>query len=210
MRSPAPHSGDLVVIGASTGGPRAVQTLLEALPASFDACIIVALHMPALFTGPYAVRLDGSSRMKVQEARGGEKLQAGEVLILPGGSQGSVARVGDCGVLRLRREKGDELYAPSADVLMCSAASALGRTVVGVLLTGMGEDGREGLAAIRAAGGFTLAESRDSAVIYGMPGGAVRAGAVNRELNLGEIPGALMARCGLRLMPRGVDASTAD
>ncbi len=210
MNSPAPHSGDLVVIGASTGGPRAVQTLLEALPASFDACIIVALHMPSLFTGPYAVRLDGSSRMKVQEARGGEKLQPGEVLILPGGSQGSVARAGDCGVLRLRRKKGDELYAPSADVLMCSAASTFGRTVVGVLLTGMGEDGREGLAAIRAAGGFTLAESRDSAVVYGMPGGAVRAGAVNRELDLGEIPGALVARCGLRLMPPGKDALPPD
>ena len=210
MNSPAPHSGDLVVIGASTGGPRAVETVLEALPASFDACIIVALHMPALFTGPYAVRLHRSSQMKVREARGGEKLQAGEVLILPGGSQGSVARAGEGGMLRLRAKRSDELYAPSADVLMCSAASTLGRSVVGVLLTGMGEDGREGLAAIRAAGGYTLAESRDSAVVYGMPGGAVRAGAVNRELDLGGIPGALMARCGLRRVPPGKDASTAD
>lgn len=210
MSSPAPHSGDLVVIGASTGGPRAVQTLLEALPASFDACIIVALHMPALFTGPYAGRLDRTSGMNVQEARGGEKVQTGSVLILPGGSQGSVVPAGNSGVLRLRRKKDDELYAPSADVLMCSAASTLGRTVVGVLLTGMGEDGHQGLAAIRAAGGYTLAESRDSAVVYGMPGGAVRAGAVNRELKLGEIPGALVARCGLRHLPPGKDAPTPD
>ena len=154
MNSPGPHSGELVVIGASTGGPRAVQRILEALPASFDACVIVALHMPAPFTGPYAARLDGSCRMKVLEARGGESLQAGEVLILPGGSQGSVASVDNRPVLQLRKKESGELYAPSVDVLMSSAASALGRTVVGVVLTGMGEDGREGLAAIRAAGGF--------------------------------------------------------
>lgn len=187
-----------------------MQALLEALPGSFDACIIVALHMPAVFTGPYAGRLDGCSGLKVKEARGGERLQAGEVLILPGGSQGTVARSGEYPVLRLRQKRDDELYAPSANILMCSAAAALGKTVVGVLLTGMGDDGHEGMAAIRAAGGFTLAESRDSAVVYGMPGGAVRAGAVNRELDLSEMPGALVARCGLRLLPAGKDTSSPD
>lgn len=210
MRSIVPHSGDLVVLGASTGGPRAVQDLLEALPASFDACIIVALHMPVLFTAPYALRLDRSSRLKVQHADGGEELQPGEVLILPGGKQGIVEREGDCRILRLRPKKEDEPYAPSADVLMSSAASKLGRSVVGVLLTGMGEDGHQGLRAIRAAGGFTLAQSEDSAVVYGMPGGAVRAGVVNRELHLDEMPGALMARCGLRLLSPGKDAFHPD
>lgn len=210
MSSSAPHSAEVVVIGASTGGPRAVQSLLDALPASFDACILVALHMPATFTGAYAARLDGSSRMKVQEAQGGEALQPGEVFILPGGQQGMVVQKKDRWALQLRPKQSDEIYAPAADVLMCSAASALGRRVVGVVLTGMGEDGRVGLTAIRAAGGFTLAESRGSAVVHGMPGGAVRAGVVDREIDLASMAGALVARCGVRLLPPRPDGAAPD
>jgi two-component system chemotaxis response regulator CheB len=210
MTLSAPRSGQLVVIGASTGGPRAVQSILDALPASFDACIIVALHMPALFTGPYAARLDVSSLLKVREARGGELLQPGDAFILPGGFQGIVVAAARGPVVQLRPKQSDEVYAPSADALMCSAASVLRKNLVGVVLTGMGDDGREGLAAIQAAGGFTLAESRQSAVVHGMPGGAVRAGVVSTELDLSGMPGALVARCGVRLLPPGQDGATPD
>jgi two-component system chemotaxis response regulator CheB len=192
------RSGELVVMAASTGGPGAVQSVLQALPASLDAAVVVALHMPGRFTAPYAHRLDAQCGLVVQEAVDGAPLKPGHCLVLPGGQQASV---GQARRIRLRPQEAGELYAPSADLLMKSAAAALGPKVVGVVLTGMGEDGAEGLLAIRAAGGFTLAESRDSAVVYGMPGGAVRRGAAGAELRLEEMAGALVARCGLRLLP---------
>jgi len=187
----------LVVVGASTGGPRAVQTLLEALPAGTDAALLVALHMPGVFTRLYAERLDRICSMRVAEAAEGERLMAGTVRIVPGGTQASLSRRGDRLHVHLRPRAPQEVHAPSVDLVMESAAAAAGSAAIGVILTGMGEDGSTGLNAIRGAGGFTVAESETTALIFGMPGGAIRAGAAAAVAPLEEIPALVLGRCGV-------------
>jgi two-component system chemotaxis response regulator CheB len=190
-----------VILAASTGGPQAVETVLAGLPASLDAALLVALHMPAAFTPAYTRRLDGACRLQVGEATDGARLERGQVRVIPGGKQATLFRLGHHLHLRLRAGTRNEPYAPSADVVMSSAAQVVGSGAVGVVLTGMGGDGRRGLEAIRAAGGFTLAESRESALIFGMPAEALRSGAASAALPLEQMPGALVARCGLRILP---------
>lgn len=197
MRDSPEGPRSLVVMAASTGGPRAIEAVLTALPGALDAVVLVALHLPGAFTDAYVGRLDRSTAMAVARARDGARLRAGDAAVLPGGSQGAVARLGGALHLSVRPARDDETYAPSADAIMRSAARAMGPATVGVVLTGMGGDGAAGLASIRAAGGYTIAESRESAVIYGMPSAAVRYGAAMVELPLEEIAAALVARCGL-------------
>ncbi len=210
MRSSQLGSTHLIVIGASTGGPRAVETLLAALPGTIHASIVVALHMPAAFTGPYAARLDQATAIRVAEGRDGDRLGPGDAVILPGGWQGEVGRVGEAVHLTLKAGTPKDRYAPSADHLMKSAAQALGEKSVGVILTGMGADGAAGLAAIRSADGYTIAESEDSALIYGMPAEAIRKGGAMAQLGLAEIAGALVARCGLSSLATPEDDPSAD
>jgi two-component system, chemotaxis family, protein-glutamate methylesterase/glutaminase len=174
---------DIVCIGASAGGPPALERVLSALPEHFPLPVAVVQHMPSGFTRAFAERLARVCRVSVAEAQGGERLLPGAVLIAEGGrhlgvGQGLVARV---------YSEAAAKYVPSIDALMTSAAAVCGPRVVGVLLTGMGEDGAEGMAAIRAAGGLTLAESEESCVVYGMPRAAQIRGAVMHELDLGEI-----------------------
>jgi len=192
----------LVVIGASTGGPRAVQTVLEALPAELDAAIVVAIHLPPRFTPLYVERLARVCRLGVEEGSDDRALQVGRAYVLPGGTQGRLERRGDELRLRLAPRRRSELHAPSVDHVMRSAAAAAGAAAVGVILTGMGDDGAQGLLAIRSAGGYTVAESEQTALIFGMPGGAIRAGAAAGILPLEEIPAALMQRCGARRIRR--------
>ena len=207
---PATHRGRdrsrLVVVGASTGGPQAVQALLEALPATLNAAILVALHMPATFTGLYAERLDRFCRLRVREAEDGDRLVPGTASILPGGHQADLFWLGDRLLVRLRPRAAQEVHAPSVDQVMRSAAAVGGASVVGVVLTGMGEDGARGLAAIRAAGGDTFAESERTALIFGMPGEAIRRGAAATVLPLDEMPEALLERCGVRRLPANTGA----
>jgi two-component system chemotaxis response regulator CheB len=188
----------LVVVGASTGGPRAVQSLLEALPGTLNAALVVALHMPARFTSLYAERLARVCRLAVREAADGERLAAGGAVVIPGGRQAELFRLGERLHLRLRARGAGEVHAPSVDRVMRSAAAAAGAAAVGIVLTGMGDDGAQGLLAIRAAGGATIAESDRTALIFGMPGEAIRAGAAGAVLPLDEIPAALLERCGVR------------
>ena len=173
------------MVGASTGGPRALAELLPVLPAAFAAGIVVAQHMPAGFTGTLAERLDRRAGLRVSEAADGAPVLPGRALIAPGGKQIRLERGSD-GALRVRVwEEPGLLHRPSVDLLFESAAKVAGRRAVGVILTGMGNDGAAGLARIREAGGRALTESAETAVIDGMPA-AARAVA-ERDVPLGKM-----------------------
>jgi two-component system, chemotaxis family, protein-glutamate methylesterase/glutaminase len=159
----------LLVIGASTGGPRALSALLAAMPRDFPGGVLIAQHMPTGFTATLAQRLDRRSELTVREARDGDAIEPGLALVGVGGRQLWVERDEDRLVARITEADEALVHRPSVDVLFTTAAQTLGDAVVGVVLTGMGQDGAAGLAAIRAAGGKTLVESEESAVIYGMP-----------------------------------------
>ncbi|BDQ35614.1 protein-glutamate methylesterase/protein-glutamine glutaminase [Pseudodesulfovibrio portus] len=160
---------DVVAIGVSTGGPPVVQKILSSLPADFPAGIVIAQHMPAAFTGPFAERLDGVSRLSVKEAETGDVLRPGCVFVAPGGRHvvldQKVSRI----ELKVTDEPSGELYKPSANVLISSVAKAVGRRGLGVILTGMGNDGCEGVRALKEKGGRALAQSDSTCVVYGMP-----------------------------------------
>lgn len=181
---PALHGCRLAVIGASTGGPAAVQRILQGLPAAFPFPIVVVQHMPAGFTRPFAQRLATLSRLRVMEAEDGMRLSPGMAVIAPAGTH---LRLSPSLSVILSLEPREARHVPSVDVTMRSAARAQPSGVLGVLLTGMGEDGAEGMAAIRAAGGITVAQSEASCVVYGMPRAAVLRGGAGWVLALEEI-----------------------
>jgi two-component system chemotaxis response regulator CheB len=178
----------VVAVGASTGGPQAVQRLLAALRGDLAVAFVVAQHMPERFTAAFAERLGRTTPFSVQEAQGGDAVAAGRVLVAPGGRHLEVVR--DGATLRaavLPPAAAAHKHCPSVDRLFASVARAVGPRAVGVVLTGMGQDGRAGVSEIKRAGGLTLAESRDSAVVYGMPQAAVESGAVDEVLPLAAI-----------------------
>ena len=175
---------DLCVIGTSTGGPPALQFIFERLRADFPMPIALVQHMPVGFTRPFADRLNTVCRLSVREALHGDALLPGRVLIAPAGQH---LLITGSRTVALEMEPAASSHRPSVDVLMRSAAAAWPGRVLGILLTGMGDDGARGMAAIRAAGGVTLGESEASCVVYGMPRAARRLGAVEHERSLTEI-----------------------
>jgi two-component system chemotaxis response regulator CheB len=179
-----PRRTEVVVIGASTGGPPALQQIIPILPKDLDRALLVVQHMPLGFTRSLAERLAARSRLPVKEAEEGEMVQPGRVLIAPAGRHLKVRRRGSVVRVVLDDEPQEALHRPSVDVLMASVAKAYGARATGLLLTGMGADGVEGLRAIRAAGGVTLVESEETCVIFGMPKAALEAGVVDRVLPL--------------------------
>lgn len=188
LRARQPQTEPIVCIGASTGGTEALREILEKLPADSPAIVIVQ-HMPERFTTAFARRLDGLCAMSVREAGDGDMLARGQVLIAPGnqhlllhrsGGRYSVAVVDGPHVSRHR---------PSVDVLFRSAAQVAGRNAMGVILTGMGDDGARGLLEMRQAGSFTLAQDEESCVVFGMPKEAIQRGAAVRVAPLARIAG---------------------
>jgi two-component system, chemotaxis family, protein-glutamate methylesterase/glutaminase len=175
---------ELCVIGASTGGPIALQRILERIPAGFPLPIAIVQHMPVGFTHPFADRLDRLSRLQVSEAVEGDRLRAGRVLVAAAGRH---LRITSGLAVTLDAEPADGKHIPSVDITMKSAARARPGRVLGILLTGMGQDGAEGMAAIRAGGGFTIGESEASCVVYGMSRAAEARGAADCMLPLPEI-----------------------
>jgi two-component system chemotaxis response regulator CheB len=175
---------ELCVIGASTGGPAALQRILERIPAKFPLPIAIVQHMPAGFTGPFADRLGRLSRLQVSEAIDGDRLRPGRALVAPAGRH---LRITSGLAVTLATDVTDGKHVPSVDITMKSAAQARPGRVLGILLTGMGHDGAEGMAAIRATGGFTIGESEASCVVYGMSRAAESKGGVDCLLPLPEI-----------------------
>lgn len=180
---------DIVAIGVSTGGPPAVQKILSALPADFPAAILIAQHMPAAFTGPFAARLNNSSALTVKEAENGEKIRAGTVYISPGGQHLTVKPNLD---IVISPEPTSELYKPSATLLMDSVGRTFGRKALGVMLTGMGSDGLEGAKVFKQQGGRLIAQSEQTCVVYGMPKAVVDAGITDEIADLENIPQAII------------------
>jgi two-component system chemotaxis response regulator CheB len=175
---------ELCVIGASTGGPSAIQRILQVLPANFPLPVVVVQHMPEGFTRPFAQRLNSLSRLRVTEAVEGRRLTRGGVVVAPAGQH---LRVSPGMAVVLSPDPADARHIPSIDVTMRSATRSRPGRVLGILLTGMGEDGAEGMSTIRADGGVTIAESEASCVVYGMPRAAVRLGGAGWLLPLPEI-----------------------
>ncbi|RMF47415.1 MAG: chemotaxis response regulator protein-glutamate methylesterase [Deltaproteobacteria bacterium] len=181
----------LVAIGASTGGTEATRKILSQLPAAFPG-IVITQHMPPGFTSMYAESLDRCCQMRVREARDGDAVRAGEVLIAPGGRHMRLRR-GRAG-LSVSCEPGEPVngHCPSVDVLFDSVAQVAGPRAVGVILTGMGGDGARGLLAMARAGARTIGQDEATSVVYGMPKEAHKLGAVQKQLALPRIPSALV------------------
>lgn len=184
---------EVVAIATSTGGPPALQAIIPRLPEGLRSAVLVVQHMPVGFTRSLAERLDQRSSLRVREAEDGELVVAGQVLIAPAGLHMQVRKRGASVRIALDDEPRTSLHRPSADVLMASVARIYGARSLGVVLTGMGSDGVEGLRAIRAAGGRTLAESEETALIYGMPKAALEAGVVERSVPLDRIADEIVA-----------------
>ncbi len=183
---------DVVVVGVSTGGPPAVQKILSGLPADFPAGILIAQHMPAAFTGPFAKRLDTVSKVAVKEAEGVEPFKPGTVYIAPGGKHLVLAVRGSRMEVKVVEEPADALYKPSANVLIESAAVSSGRRALGVILTGMGNDGLEGVRALKSRGGRALAQSDSSCVVFGMPKAIVDANLADEIVDIDDMAQAIM------------------
>jgi two-component system chemotaxis response regulator CheB len=192
---PAQHTAraQVVVIGTSTGGPPALQAIIPRLPEILPCAVLVVQHMPVGFTRSLAERLDARSVVEVREARQDEVVRAGSVLIAPAGLHMKLRKRGSDIRVFLDEEPRGALHRPSVDVLMASVAKAYGSRAMGVVLTGMGSDGVEGLRAIRDAGGLTLAESEETCVIYGMPKAAVEAGVVDKAVPLTRMADEILA-----------------
>jgi two-component system chemotaxis response regulator CheB len=180
-----------VVIGSSTGGTQALETILTSLPADAPG-IAITQHMPEKFTAMYAKRLDGICAMNVREARDGDRLERGVVLIAPGGLH-----------MQLRKSAGQYFahvldgppvnrHKPSVDVLFRSASECAQRDVLGILLTGMGDDGARGMKVLHDGGAFTIAQNEETCVVFGMPKEAIKLLAVDEILPLEQVARAIL------------------
>jgi len=183
---------DLVAIGVSTGGPPAVQKVLSVLPQDFPAGILIAQHMPAAFTGPFAKRLDGVCQITVKEAEDGERLQTGVAYVAPGGKHLRIDQKISRIDVRVVEEPREALYKPSASVLFDAVALGVGRRALGVVLTGMGSDGLEGMRVLKAKGGRALAQSDSTCVVYGMPKAIVDAGLADEIVDIDDMGEAIL------------------
>jgi two-component system, chemotaxis family, protein-glutamate methylesterase/glutaminase len=187
-----------IAIGISTGGPQALEYLLAQLPADFPGSILIVQHMPEGFTDMFARRLDDLCALRVKEAQSGDVLQAGRVLVAPGSRHLTVKRLPMGDVAVLNDEAPVNGHRPSVDVLFHSLAHEFGKNGIAVLMTGMGDDGAEGLGAVKKAGGVTIAQSEESCVVYGMPKAAIERGYATRVVALDVISSTLQALCGRR------------
>jgi two-component system, chemotaxis family, protein-glutamate methylesterase/glutaminase len=188
----------VVAIGVSTGGPQSLQYVLSQLPPEFPGTILVVQHMPEGFTEMFARRLDECTSLRVKEAQSGDVLVAGRVLICPGSRHLKVKRLPLGDVAVLSDEPRVNGHRPSADVLFKSVAEEFGSKAVGVIMTGMGDDGANGMGVIRAAGGVTIAQSEQSCVVFGMPKAAIERGHVMRVVDLEAMAATLNAHCSER------------
>lgn len=179
-------SDKIIAIGASTGGTQAITEIVTALPESTPGTVIVQ-HMPPVFTKSFAERLNSMSRIGVKEAVNGDRVLRGTALIAPGNRHMTVKRNGAMYYVEIIDGPMVNFVRPSVDVLFRSVAKYAGRNAVGVILTGMGEDGARGMLEMKEAGAFTIAQDEASSVVFGMPKRAIELGAVDRVISLNEI-----------------------
>ncbi len=181
----------VVVIGSSTGGPAALMQIFGAFPEPPRCAFLVAQHMPEGFTAGFAERLDRLTRFRALESQGDEEIAPGSILVAPGGRHLELETSRGRIVTRIAPSRPGDKYVPSVDRLFESAAKHYGPDLLAVVLTGMGDDGRKGVSAVKECGGSVIAESESTAVIFGMPQQAIRTGVVDAVLPLGEIATAI-------------------
>jgi two-component system chemotaxis response regulator CheB len=183
---------DVVVIGISTGGPQALKALMPKLPQDFPVPVCMVLHMPPGYTELYAAKLNEVTPMTVKEAAEGDELKPGLALLAPAGRHLTFRRTANRVVCHLDIRPLDTLHRPSVDVMFQSAAETFGARTLGVVMTGMGSDGREGAAWIKGAGGRMLTEAESSCVVYGMPRSVSEAGLSDAAVPLGNMAEAIL------------------
>jgi len=192
-------SEKIIAIGASTGGTEAIKDVLVMLPAQVPGIVIVQ-HMPETFTASFAKRLDTLSKVRVIEAQGGERIEPGHAYLAPGHSHLLVKKSGSGYVTELSKDEPVNRHRPAVDVLFRSVAPLLKANAIGVILTGMGKDGAQGLLQMREAGAWTIGQNQESCVVYGMPREAALLGAVEEVAALTDVADRIMSR--LRAMDR--------
>jgi two-component system chemotaxis response regulator CheB len=181
----------VIAVGASTGGTEALRVILEAMPSDAPGMVLVQ-HMPEGFTGAFAQRLNQSCVVEVKEAVNGDRVVTGLALIAPGNRHSIVHRDGTQYVVEVMDGPLVSRHRPSVDVLFRSVAQSAGPNAIGVILTGMGNDGAEGLLEMKKAGAFTIAQDESSCVVFGMPKEAIERGAVDKVATLSRIPHELL------------------
>lgn len=183
----------IVAVGVSTGGPKALQEILPLFPRDLSVPVLLVQHMPIGFTAPFAQRLNSICSITVQEATHGSLIQPGTVYIAPAGKHMTVERPSQNGALiRLDSLPGDCLHIPSVDIMMTSVAHAFRSLAMGVIMTGMGSDGADGMKAIHQQGGFTLGQDETSCAVYGMPRACAELGLLKRIVPLSQIPAQIL------------------
>jgi two-component system, chemotaxis family, protein-glutamate methylesterase/glutaminase len=186
------HAVDVVVLGISTGGPQALKQLIPQLPADFPVPLAIVMHMPVGYTEMYASKLNEHSPLDVREAREGDEMRAGVALLAPAGRHLSFRRKAEGAVVaHLDARPFDTLHRPSVDVMFQSAAEVYRQRVLGVVMTGMGSDGKQGAAWIKSQGGIVYTESEETCVVYGMPHAVAEAGLSDRSVPLDRMAQAI-------------------
>jgi two-component system chemotaxis response regulator CheB len=185
----------IIAIGISTGGPNALQDVLSSLPDSFPGSIVIVQHMPEGFTEMFARRLNECCAIDVKEAQSGDLLIAGRALICPGNRHMKVRRMPMGNIVVLSDEDRVNGHRPSVDILFRSVAAEFGSRAVGVLMTGMGDDGASALGLLKHAGALTIAQSEESCVVFGMPKAAIERGHADRIISLENMGKALCVQC---------------
>ncbi|MCK5127736.1 MAG: chemotaxis response regulator protein-glutamate methylesterase [candidate division Zixibacteria bacterium] len=170
----------IVAIGTSTGGPPALQAVIPRLPKEFPVPVLVVQHMPPTFTKSLANRLNGLSALEVKEAEHGDRIERGHVYIAPGDKHMTVQKQGSTHIIKLSDEPSETLYKPSVDIMMNSVEDNYKGSTLGVIMTGMGNDGVNALQRIKDSGGSIIAQNEDTCVVYGMPRAAVDAGIADK------------------------------
>lgn len=187
----------LVVVGASTGGTEALKVLIAMLPASMPGIVMVQ-HMPEMYTPSFAQRLDTAGALRVSEACHNETVRPGRAYLAPGHSHVSIQRNGSGYVLQLARSEPVNRHRPSVDVLFESAASCGARSLVGVLLTGMGRDGAAGMLAMKRAGAWNIVQDEATCIVFGMPRAAIEMGAAHEVAPIDQVANRILQRLGLK------------
>lgn len=182
----------VVAVASSTGGPGALLSILSRLPPGYQGAIVIAQHMAPLFTKSFAERLHRTTPLSVHEAQDEDPVYGGHAYVCPGGACMELRRDPTGLRISVKPPTKDDRYVPNGTRLLTSAALAMGSRSLGLVLTGMADDGVEGARAIRRMGGFVIAESEETAIVYGMPGAVVRAGLANKVLPLAAIPDELV------------------